>query len=169
MARPKGAPALIPGRASATDLTAVSGLSGLTGQRLVDVGRATLDAGESYVQSWRDLEPLVRTLTEKVKTHVDSVDVQGEEAAKLLSLCASVLQKVGAAGQGMLRSTEGLTRLAMLLEGPKVERPHPQKMTEGQLASIVLTVAKKIAKETGACPICAELPKDVTPEPAHDA
>lgn len=154
MARPRGAPGLVPSQAPATDLTAARGLAGLSGARIIDVGNATLDAGATLIKRWAELEPLVQTLTEKVKRHAEAEEVQGEDAARLLNLCASVSQKVGAAATNVLRASEGQARLALLLAGPKAEKPSPTKMSEKQLAAVVLEAAKQIAADTGSCPVC---------------
>ena len=135
----------------------------LTGKPVVEIAQATLAAGASLVQAWRDLEPIVRSLTAKVKVMAEG-ELTGHEAAKLLGQAANVVQKVGAASQGMLRASDGMQRLALLLD-EGVQRVNPKAMSEKQLASLVLETAKQIAKDRGACPICADTPTDVTPAP----
>lgn len=148
------------GRLPVTDLTN-GHFPKLTGKPVVEIAQATLEAGASLVDAWRRLEPIVRTLTDKVQV-MASGELTGPEAAKLLSMAANVVQKVGAASQGMLRASDGMHRLGTLLDGG-VTRVSPRQLTEKQLASLVLETARTIAKERGQCPICAEAPVDVTP------
>lgn len=153
------------GRLPVTDLTN-GHFHKLTGQPVVDIAKATLEAGSSLVDAWRRLEPIVRSLTAKVQVMADG-ELTGPEAAKLLGMAANVVQKVGAASQGMLRASDGMQRLALLLDGG-VQRVSPKALTEKQLASLVLETARQIAKDRGACPICADTPVDVTPPPAEE-
>jgi hypothetical protein len=157
-----------PRKVVATDLTQSVGLSGLNGRPVVDVARATLDAGASLVQAWRDLEPIARKLTTKMSAYVEEDDFDGVEGVKLLSLCASVTQKMGQAATMMLRASEGQSRLALLMEGG-VKRTEPKQMTEKQLTGVVIGVARRLQKETGVCPICSEQTVEGTAVPQIEA
>lgn len=148
--RRAGVPNVTPARAPATDLTAARELTALSGMPVVDVARATLDAGRRLLASWDDLEPLVRTLTKKVRARVEGDELEPAEEARLLSLCASVVQRVGAASTAVLRASEGQARLGLVLQGG-VERPKPKQMTEQQLAAVVIETVKKIALERQTC------------------
>jgi hypothetical protein len=164
--RPRGAAGLGSTR-TATDLTNLHGrLDGLTGRPMVEVARATLDAGSSLVAAWRDLEPVVRTLTKKVRRYAERPTVEDEKAARLLGQCARVVQQVGAAAQGILRATEGQARLALLLEGGRPQRVAPAQLTERQLVSVVMEVAKKVKQEGGVCPVCTTTVEVKSVEPA---
>jgi hypothetical protein len=138
----------------AQDLTAASGLTALSGRPVVEVADATLKAGASLVRDWEELRPIVSSLIKKVRREVDADDFKPGEAAKLLSTCATVTQKVGAAATSVLRASEGMSKLALLLDAGRVTRTRPTQMTEKQLAAVVLETATKIVKRTGRCPIC---------------
>ena len=148
MGRPRARPAL------ATDLLQPQ-IAGLNGRPVVEVAKATLDAGSSFIQSWRDLEPIVKKLTKVVSDFVNDTEIDPMEAAKLLSLTASVVQKVGQAATTVLRASEGQSRLAILMEGG-TQRVQPKAMTEKQLVETVLATARKIQAETGSCPVCVK-------------
>jgi hypothetical protein len=141
----------------AQDLTAASGLTALSGRPVLEVADATLKAGASLVHDWEQLRPIVRALIKKVQAEVDADDFKPGEAAKLLSTCATVVQKVGAASTGVLRASEGMSKLALLLDAGRVKRTQPAQMTEKQLAAVVLETAAKIVKKTGRCPICTPI------------
>jgi hypothetical protein len=141
----------------ATDLTAASGLTALSGRPVVEVADATLKAGASLVRDWEALRPIVSSLIKKVQAEVDRDDFKAGEAAKLLSTCATVTQKLGAAGTSVLRASEGMSKLALLLDAGRVRRASPTQMTEKQLAAVVLETATKIVKRTGKCPICTPI------------
>src|SRR5262245_33258152 len=146
---------LVPQRV-ATDLTATHGLSRLSGERVVDLARKTLDAGEAMVGAWTELEPIVRRLTGMVRERVDLGDFDGKEALSLLRECATVAQRVSQAATSILRSSEGQVRVAVLLEGPKPTRKEPAGMTEKQLVGVVLAMARRLKHEQGTCPVCTE-------------
>ena len=150
--------------APATDLTSQSpaALVQLSGRPMVEVAEATLQAGRSMVAQWAQLEPIVDALIVKVKALVESDAITGQDAAKLLSLAAGTVQKVGVTAQGMFRSSDGLTRLALLLEGPA--RPAPQKLSEKQMVDVVIASVTRLAKERKRC-VCGYIKDavDVTP------
>ena len=125
----------------------------MNGRRVVDVARETLDAAEALTRPWRKLAPIIEQLTERVQAQVTADEFEGYEAAKLLNLCASVVQKVGQASGGMLRASDGLHKLALLLSGG-IERPSPKTLTEKQMAQLVIETVKRLAKEQGRCPVC---------------
>src|SRR5262249_28283007 len=137
----------------ATDLTTVSYRS-INGESVVQVAESTLSAGASMIDAWRQLEPLVRTLTKKVGASLKSQKRTPAEDAKLLALCATVIHRVGSAAQGVLRATEGQAKLAVLLQAGQAPRRAASQLTEKQLAGIVLEAAKKIVERTGRCPVC---------------
>lgn len=145
----------MPRTAAATDLTRVS-LPAVNGQPVVEIAEATLKSGARMAAAWDALEPVVRTLTVKVQAYCNQDEIQGKEAAQLLDRVASVIHKVGAASTGMLRSSEGLARLSVLLDAGRVRRTQPEAMTQKQLAATVIETVKRIAKDTGSCPICTE-------------
>ena len=138
----------------ATDLTAASGLTALSGKPVAEVADATLKAGASLVRDWDELRPIVQQLIRRVRTHCEHTSIQGPEALKALSTCATVVQKVGAAATSVLRASEGMSKLALLLDAGRVRRAAPNQLTEKQLAAVVLEAAKKIVEKTGRCPIC---------------
>jgi hypothetical protein len=90
-------------------------------------------------------------------------DLPPKESAALLGLCATVIQKVGSASTGMLKASEGLQKLSLLLSAGKGVRKSAGEMTEQQLASVVLETAKRIVQKTGKCPLCQ--PILVEPQP----
>src|SRR5215469_1352481 len=153
--RKRGAAAGLVPQHVATDLTATHGLTRLSGERVVDLARKTLDAGEGMVGAWTELEPIVRKLTSLVRQRVDVGDFDGKEALMLLRECAGVAARVSQAATGVLRASEGQVRLAVLLEGPKPTRKEPGAMTERQLVGVVLAMARRLKEEQGVCPVCA--------------
>jgi hypothetical protein len=146
----------------ATDLTAATGLTRLSGERVVDLARKTLDAGESMVGAWTETEPILRKLTAVVREQVETGDYEPKLALSLLRECATVAQRVSQAATSVLRASEGQVRLAVLLEGPRPRERHPAEMTEQQLAAVVLATARRIKDERGHCPVCEPPAVDVT-------
>src|SRR5215475_7789832 len=136
------------------DLTEARGLTSLSGERVVDVARKTLDASERLIGAWDELEPIVRGLLGKVRTYAESDDVHTKDAAALLRDIATVAALVGSAATGVMRASEGQVRLAVLIEGPKPTRKAPGELTEKQLVSVVLETARKVKQEQGICPLC---------------
>jgi hypothetical protein len=136
------------------DLTAGKGLSALSGQRVVDLARTTLDAGEALVATWTDLEPIVKALIAKVRRHAEQPAVAEEKAVGLLRECANVSARLSQAATSVLRASEGQVRLAVLLEGPRPQRRAPGELTERQLVAVVLETARRVKVEQGTCPLC---------------
>ena len=143
---------------AAQDLTAATGITSLSGRPVQEVADATLKAGASLVATWTDLEPIVKKLTKKVHQEVDRDDFKPGDAAKLLSLCATVSQKVGAASTGVLRASEGMSKLALLLDAGRVQRVHPRELTQKQLIATVVETVKQLRNPKKPCPVCAALP-----------
>lgn len=153
--KPGSAAGVVPAAAPANDLTASHGLGSLSGQRVVDIGRKTLDASERLIGAWDELEPIVRILIGKVKAFAERPEVETVLAAKLLSEIATVASRIGTAATSVMRASEGQIRLAVLIEGPRPEKRHPSEMTERQLVNVVLETAKRIMREQGGvCPVC---------------
>lgn len=156
----------IPGHA---DLVRAEGFRAVNGQKYSDVARTTLESGASMVAVWDDLEPICKQLVTRVRTHVDSDEGQQlspTATTKLLMACASVVAKVGTASQGMLRASEGLQKLALLMDLGTVKRKHPSELTQKQLAGLLVETLKKLG-EDGPCPVCkAEKALEVTDERA---
>lgn len=138
----------------AQDLTAASGLTALSGRPVLEVADATLKAGASLVHDWDQLRPIVRALIKKVQAEVDADDFKPGEAAKLLSTCATVVQKVGAASTGVLRASEGMSKLALLLDAGKVKRADPRVLTEKQLLATLLATLKAFQRPGKPCIQC---------------
>ena len=136
----------------ATDLTAVS-LRSVNGESVVAIADATLKSGASMLRTWDEFEPIVRDLTTKLATYARSDEVESGKAARLLSLSASVVQKLGQAAQGMLRTSEGLSKLSLLLDVGRVKRRHPSEMTQKELAGVLVETLKKLGAD-GPCPVC---------------
>jgi hypothetical protein len=135
----------------ATDLTAVS-LRGVNGQPIVAIAESTLQAGGSMVDTWRRLEPMVRTLTDRVASGLEDDALNPKEAAQLLQLCANVVHKVGSASVGMLKAADGLSKLSLLLSVGKTTRRSPAEMSQSQLASLLVETLKKLG-DAGPCPL----------------
>jgi predicted RecB family endonuclease len=138
----------------AQDLTAASGLSQLSGRPVVEVADATLAAGKSLLAEWQQLEPIVKQLIRRVRDHCEHEKIQGAEALKALAQCASVVQKLGAAGTSVLRASEGMSKLALLLDAGRIRRAHPKDQSQKQLAATFLELGAQIVKKTGRCPLC---------------
>lgn len=138
----------------ATDLTAATGLTALSGTPVAQVAAATLAAGAALVAEWRELEPIVKQLIRRVRYTVEHEHIKDAEALHALAMTATVVAKVGAASTGILRASEGMSKLALLLDAGRVRRSHPGELTEKQLAAVVLETAKKIVDRTGRCPLC---------------
>jgi hypothetical protein len=155
MGKRGGASGVVPTTAPAIDLTAARGLTSLSGERVVDVARKTLDASERLIGAWDELEPIVRSLLVKVKAHADS-DLDPGEATALLRDIATVASRVGTAATAVMRASEGQVRLAVLIEGPKPQRRSATDMTEKQLVSVMVETLKKVATEQGICPVCTK-------------
>lgn len=142
---------------AATDLTATTGLTSLSGKPVVEVADATLKAASSMLREWQELEPIVKQLIRRVREHCEHGKITGPESLKALGSCATVVQKLGAAGTSVLRASEGMAKLALLLDAGRVQRQRPHEMTEKQLAAVVLETAKKIVDRTGRCPLCTPI------------
>jgi hypothetical protein len=138
----------------AQDLTAASGLTQLSGRPVVEVADATLKAGTSLVQTWTELEPITKQLIRRLREHCEHKQIQGPEALKALAMTATVVQKVGAAAANVLRASEGMSKLALLLDAGRLRRAHPRDQSQQQLAATFLELAGQIVKKTGRCPFC---------------
>jgi len=142
-------------RRPATSLVDPDGLSRLSGQPVLAVQEATLKAGQSLVATWTDLEPIVRRLTLVVRQFVEGDSrIGAPDAAKLLSQCAGVIQKLSMASTGVLRASEGMAKLALLLDAGTVRRPDPAKQTEKQLAVAVVEATRRMVIPGKQCPTC---------------
>jgi len=139
----------------ATDLCAQTGLAQLSGQRVVELARKTMDTAETLVGTWADLEPIVKVLIGRVKEYAQRPEVEAVTATKLLRECATVSSQLSSAATGVLRASEGQVRVAVLLEGPTPQRVAPEQLTEKQLVAIVLETVKKMKAESGSCPVCS--------------
>lgn len=141
-------------RRPATSLADPDGLTRLSGQPVAEVSRATLKAGRTLVAAWERLEPVVTKLTELVQAEVDAGEL--EDPAKLLGQCASVIQKLSMASTGVLRASEGMTKLAMLLDvhnGHAVRRS-PAEQSQKQLIAAVVGTVQKLVIPGKQCPAC---------------
>jgi hypothetical protein len=138
----------------AQDLTAASGLTALSGRPVVEVADATLKAGQSLIAEWTEFRPMVRALTKKVAREIERDDFQPGEAARLLSAIATVTQKIGAAATSVLRASEGMSKLALLLDAGRTRRLDPKDQSQKQLAVTFLELGSQIVKKTGRCPLC---------------
>jgi len=152
--KPGAASGVVPPYTPATDLTAQRGLGSLSGERVVDIGKRTLDASERLIGAWDELEPIVRTLIGKVKTYAESEGVEAGEATALLTAIATVASRIGTAATSVMRASEGQVRLAVLIEGPKPQRRAPHEMTEKQLVRTMVETLRLVAKDQGTCPVC---------------
>ena len=142
-----------------SDLTKVGNgynLSGLNGTPMIEVAKKTLEAGKRQVNEWETLEPIAQTLISRLKTAVDQSEYSASEAADLLGKCSKAMLTLQQTSRSLLQATEGLTRLALLVEGPRIERSDPKKMTEKQQIALVVGTVKKIAQDTGICPVCTK-------------
>ena len=137
----------------ATDLT-THGYRAVNGEPIVAISESTLAAGASMLEAWRALEPLVRTLTKRVSDALEheATDLRG--SAQLLGTCSTVVQRVGTAAQGMLRTSEGLAKLTVLLSAGRPQRLSPGKLSQQQLVGMVLETAKQLHTQGTACPVC---------------
>lgn len=160
---PKPAAGASPG---ASDLTATSGLEALSGQRVVDIGRKTLEAADRLVGTWADLEPLAKLLITRLKAHVEQTPTDMVLATKLLTEVSRVSHAIAAAATNVMRAGDGQIRLAVLLEGPPQTRKQPSELTEKQLVGVVLETARRIKAEQGTCPLCTTT-VDVTASPMN--
>jgi hypothetical protein len=142
---------------AATSLADTTGLSQLSGQPVVAVSQATLKAASSLIATWEELEPIVKALIGKVKAYAGDPAVDREDAAKLLSSVASVVQKVAMASTGVLRASEGMSKLALLLDVGRVQRVAPGKQTEKQLIGTVIEAVKRLVIPGKQCPACHAL------------
>jgi len=142
-----------------TDLSA-HGYRSVNGEPVLAVIQSTLEAGSSMVQTWRALEPIVKALTEEVQARVNDHrrKFTVDEAAGLLTKCASVVRNVGAAAQGMLKASEGQARLLVVLQTGDVKPKKPSEMTEKQLIGVVVETLKKAHDAGKPCPVCATVP-----------
>lgn len=139
---------------SHADLTRGDGFRAVNGQPIVEIAQTTLRSGASLVAVWDELEPIVRSLIGRVRTFVDSdAPLKPVETTKLLSQCAGVVQKLSHTGQGILRASEGLSKLALLMDAGKVKRAHPSELTQKQLAGVLVETLKKLGDD-GPCPLC---------------
>jgi hypothetical protein len=152
--KPGAASGVVPTYTPATDLTAQRGLGSLSGERVVDIGKRTLDASERLIGAWDELEPIVRTLIAKARTYAERDEVEAAEATALLTSIASVASKIATAATSVMRASEGQVRLAVLIEGPKPQRRQPHEMTEKQLVTVMVETLRKVAKDQGTCPVC---------------
>jgi len=134
-----------------TDLTAARSVMAANGERVSEIQAATLDAGARLIDTWRELEPIVKQLIALVRTEVESGHV--EKPAQLLGHCAVVVQKVGAAATGVLKASEGMAKLGLLLSVGS-EKKAPREMTQAQLSAVVLETAKRIWTSGQPCPVC---------------
>ena len=142
----------------AQDLTAASGLTALSGKPVQEVAAATLKAGKSLLAEWEQLEPIVKQLIRRVKEHCEHEKIRGPEALKALASCATVVQKLGAAGTSVLRASEGMSKLALLLDAGTVRRSRPSEMTEKQLLDTLIAFGKRLHKEGKPCLWCGAKP-----------
>jgi hypothetical protein len=141
----------------ATDLTQVSFRS-VNGAPITEIAESTLKAGGSMVDTWTRLEPLVQQLISRLSDTVDdAAHLDTNEAATLLGLCATVVQKVGNAAQGVLKASEGLSKLSVLLAAGRGTRKPPSEMSQRQLAAVLVETLKKLGTE-GPCPVCHATP-----------
>lgn len=149
----------------AHDLTATTGLSALSGERVVDIGVKTLDAAERLIATWDDTEPLLKRLIGKVKAFVESPDVDEHYAVKVLGEVAQASRAMANSAGMVLRAADGMTRLALLLSNPTQQKA-PSDLTEKQLVGVVLETAKRIKREQGHCPLCTETVVTATARPS---
>src|SRR5215813_6970706 len=144
-----------------TDLTAARSLTAANGERVTQLQSATLDAGARLIETWTELEPIVKALIALVKAEVDRGEV--EEPGRLLSQCAVVVQKVGSAATGVLKASEGMAKLGIILSVGH-EKKAPSEMTQAELSKVVLATAKQIWTSGQPCPVCkASHPIEVQP------
>lgn len=162
MAPRAGKTGLVPTAPPLWDLTQVT-LGPLNGKDIADVAAATLRAGESLLAHWTELEPIVKKLTEIVRAQVESgVDDPRLSPMVMLSTIAGVVEKITRASGSVMKASEGLGRLTVLVMGGVRQRPDTAQLSEKQLAGIVIEAARRMKDETGVCPICAPPILDVT-------
>src|SRR5262249_11907533 len=104
--RKRGAAAGLVPQHVATDLTATHGLTRLSGERVVDLARKTLDAGEGMVGAWTELEPIGRKLTSLVRQRADVADFGGKEALMRVREGAADAARVTPAAARVLRARQ---------------------------------------------------------------
>jgi len=144
----------VPQDAPATDLTAARGLEALSGERMVDVARRTLDASDRLLGTWDALEPIAKTLIGMVRAYVDQKQADIADGAKLLGQVANVSAKMATAATQVMRASEGQTRLALLVAGPSATRKPASEHTEKQLLDAMVLIFRRAWTETGVCPTC---------------
>ena len=144
-------------RRPATSLVDPDGLTRLSGQPVAEVSRATLEAGKSLVATWTDLEPIVKQLTANVQKFVtEQQELDVVASGKLLATCASVIQKLSMASTGVLRASEGMAKLAMLLDvhNGTATRRSPAEQSQKQLIAAVVGTVRKLVIPGKQCPAC---------------
>jgi len=122
------------------------------GESVLAVQSQTLAAGQRLLETWQALEPIVKQLIDLVRAEVEAGEL--EKPASLLSQCAVVVQKVGAAASGVLKTSEGLAKLSLILDASRPIRKTPGDMTQAELSKIVLATAKQIWESGKPCPTC---------------
>jgi len=145
---------LVPRAAPATDLTAPQGLEALSGERMVDVARRTLDASDRMLGTWDELEPIAKTLVGMVRDYVAQKKADIADGAKLLGQVANVSAKIATAATQVMRASEGQTRLALLVAGPGATRRPASEQSQAELLSAMVAIFKRAWTETGVCPTC---------------
>lgn len=150
-----------------TDLTAARSLTAANGERVLEVQTQTLAAGERLLGTWGELEPIVKQLITLVRAEVEAGNI--EKPASLLSQCAVVVQKLGQAATGVLKASEGMAKLGLILSaGQAGARRLPAEMTQAELSGVVLETARKIWTSGQPCPVCkASHPIEVPPAAAE--
>jgi hypothetical protein len=136
---------------------AASPLTAYSGRRLIDAADATLTMADEMLAHWRGLEPIVRELVRVVRAQVEAPPPKAPTTAAQLDLlqrAAMVVDRLSRAGATMFKVSEGQARLMAFLSGGIARRPDPGRLSERQLVGVVLEVARRVATERGACPLC---------------
>src|SRR5262249_29990273 len=122
------------------------------GERVLEVQSQTLAAGHRLLDTWAELEPIVKALIALVRSEVEAGEI--EKPASLLSQCAVVVQKVGAAASGVLKPSEGLAKLSLILDASRPMRRAPGDQSQRDNLQVVLACTKAIWESGQPCPTC---------------
>ena len=144
--------------------------------QFTDVAQATLRAGRQCIRNYREFDPLVRDLVTEVRTRLARIR-SAEEGADTdratanfyldtLTKSATILDKLSKSSQSFLRSSDALERLGIFMQGGRKDAPDARKMTEKQMAAVVIETCKRLRDERGVCPVCDA--KDAIPVAATE-
>lgn len=157
MARRSKVPALQPAAAPPSVTPVATDL--LDTRSMVVITKRAVEATETAISDWARVQPLVEGVVDLLETTLDAAKAQAtppplKEQRENLATISKTLELLARTATQFSKLSDENARLVLLLTGGPPKRDAPERMSERQMAKVVIEAAKVLAKEGSHCPVC---------------